>query len=761
MFSCITATSPVYKYRSHGIGLKEIVDICIAEDVPEDKICVEMPRNVLESCIFIVDTNAVPLVDVTTDDNGIYASHACPKEKILIEKDSDENILSFQSLRKRSSDVQRNPTDEEYCIKRQYSTHKRHPDVTRVIVTVYKNTLYQPMRYCIIQYKIPDNFAGFTCESSHGNSKRKDPYVRTKPSVIKKISTQLGNNVTPKNIVSNIENSSGGVMNSHPSNLVRNRRQVYNQTKHVVGRKKVQSTGPNRVPDMNKLLEFLKSSDFLQEVSFTEGRCRTFAATELQIHWLKTFCNGDKPSSQVSIDTTYNCGPFFVTAMTFAHPMFHHYSSPSTHPSILVAMSTSSGREEVDYKILPTSLKKEGIDSLIYGTDGEMALEKAFEEVFPPGQNIHLRCFTHIQQDIKRKLKELNVGEETQKRVIAQILGKEYQGKRYIGLVDTPVDEFDSKLEILAKSWPTEFKDWFFSKKGRLRSMPDMIKKCMLKELRTAAGLGNPANKFTTQRSEAMNKVIKDELGHQTTDLITLHEIIEKRIVHQQRSELTKAIYGMGEYRLCSEFQHLSTTPKVWAEKTPQQKEAHVQLVLGPPDKRAAKGNKRSSMYAEINKNAGQKPGRQKRRGKNNIQMLPIAEEADLDELELPKPTQYEKFYQNNNPFILVFLDDVPKGKRCIGCSNEFPRAPCMAPFDMVLKHEERFLYPNSDGVWNQISKKKTVNKYYCINFKRCIKERHPYFWRGRVQIDEALKPRLTAEHQKFLYEHLRVKVEG
>ena len=73
----------------------------------------------------------------------------------------------------------------------------------------------------------------------------------------------------------------------------------------------------------------------------------------------------------------------------------------------------------MDYIILPTSLKKEEIDSLVYGTDGEMALEKAFEEVLTQNsQNIHLRCscFTHVQQGMKKNLKELNVDEETKKK---------------------------------------------------------------------------------------------------------------------------------------------------------------------------------------------------------------------------------------------------------------------------------------------------------------------------------------------------------
>ena len=47
-----------------------------------------------------------------------------------------------------------------------------------------------------------------------------------------------------------------------------------------------------------------------------------------------------------------------------------------------------------------------GSTPLIYGTDGELALEKAMENVYPihgvgqQNQSIHLRCFTHVADDM-------------------------------------------------------------------------------------------------------------------------------------------------------------------------------------------------------------------------------------------------------------------------------------------------------------------------------------------------------------------------
>ena len=62
-------------------------------------------------------------------------------------------------------------------------------------------------------------------------------------------------------------------------------------------------------------------------------------------------------------------------------------------------------REVEDYQFLANSIKRFGkITSLIYGTDGEVALEKGFENVYPIDgiQNIHLRCFEHLKDDIEK-----------------------------------------------------------------------------------------------------------------------------------------------------------------------------------------------------------------------------------------------------------------------------------------------------------------------------------------------------------------------
>lgn len=72
------------------------------------------------------------------------------------------------------------------------------------------------------------------------------------------------------------------------------------------------------------------------------------------------------------------------------------------HPTIFAGMATSTGRQKEDCMYLASQLKSNGIEKLIYGKDGELALELGFEAVFPIEdvplsiRSIKLRCFNHV-----------------------------------------------------------------------------------------------------------------------------------------------------------------------------------------------------------------------------------------------------------------------------------------------------------------------------------------------------------------------------
>ena len=240
---------------------------------------------------------------------------------------------------------------------------------------------------------------------------------------------------------------------------------------------------------------------------------------------------------------TYKLGPFYLTIVTFPNPMLVYKNNVNKHPTTLAAVMTSVSKEMRDYEYLARSLKSEGIESLMYGTDGECALESGFESVYPISEstahsNIHLRCFDHAKGDILMKLKELKVCDSERTKIQQEILGSEFGGKRVKG---------------------QEFKEWMLTTKGRHRSMKTTLKLCMLKSTRIAAGLGNPPNKWDNQRTESLNNVIKEAAENQVTNQASIHETLESEFIQQQENEYIKAIYNMGQYRLapvCHSFGH-------------------------------------------------------------------------------------------------------------------------------------------------------------------------------------------------------------
>lgn len=62
----------------------------------------------------------------------------------------------------------------------------------------------------------------------HGNSKKRGPFQRTKPSTLKRIKASVAENKRPIKILNEVERSQGGVMGAKLScDLPRDRRQVY------------------------------------------------------------------------------------------------------------------------------------------------------------------------------------------------------------------------------------------------------------------------------------------------------------------------------------------------------------------------------------------------------------------------------------------------------------------------------------------------------------------------------------------------------
>ena len=139
-------------------------------------------------------------------------------------------------------------------------------------------------------------------------------------------------------------------------------------------------------------------------------------------------------------------------------------------------------------------------------------MEKAIRAVFPDTL-IHLRCFIHIKDDIRRKLTELLLPQSVREDIIRDIFGVQ-QGSTYTqGIIDAEDSaDFDGRLASLQKKWEElemtahphqqpRFYDWV------LHYEASVMKASMIASVRTSAGLGYPPAKYTINGKECLNNI--------------------------------------------------------------------------------------------------------------------------------------------------------------------------------------------------------------------------------------------------------------
>lgn len=161
-----------------------------------------------------------------------------------------------------------------------------------------------------------------------------------------------------------------------------------------------------------------------------------------------------------------------------------------------------------------------------YGTDGEPELIKTFQVCFPHA--VHLRCTNHLRQNVKDKLHSLGVPQRVFSEFLADIFGVQKGSHFEAGLIDADSEaSFLTALGNLKHLWNNLerscvsccsdplFHAWFCKHK-----VSDIMK-CILPGVRVKAGI-DPTRKFTTNVSESINRVIKQEVDWKENKLPVL-----------------------------------------------------------------------------------------------------------------------------------------------------------------------------------------------------------------------------------------------
>ena len=275
-------------------------------------------------------------------------------------------------------------------------------------------------QFAFVQYTF-DNKEHAVELRPHGNSKGKTPYRRTKPSTLHLIQENANKKPASK-ILSEIEIHVGGVVNAKAGcDMPRNRQQVYN------AKKKPQNPSyqPVNNDTLAKVLQMCKETTGTPEAfkrtveAGPEPMC--VLATRQQLTDMDRFTTGEH-FSILTVDPTFNLGPFNVTPCTYQHMLMTARPKFENHPLLLGPLLIHQTKTfHAFYYFASTLIRLNPSLKNIkaFGTDGEPELIKAFHSAFSDA--VQLRCTNHLRQNIKDKLRSLGLSQELSKDILADI----------------------------------------------------------------------------------------------------------------------------------------------------------------------------------------------------------------------------------------------------------------------------------------------------------------------------------------------------
>ena len=104
-----------------------------------------------------------------------------------------------------------------------------------------------------------------------------------------------------------------------------------------------------------------------------------------------------------------------------------------------------------------------------------------------------------------------------------------------------------------------------------------LICKTMIREPQEKEGLGNPPRKAYSNMSEVVNHILSVHCPGPQPVISFVQAVLEE--VQSQQDEVIKALYGRGEYKLCSEYKHPEVSKEDWFLARPEQQQKYEQQI--------------------------------------------------------------------------------------------------------------------------------------------------------------------------------------
>ena len=279
-----------------------------------DPIARDPPFRPEDDCIFIVHEESLNAYqDIISDGNETWTAGAGPKYSYFIKREGELTAVPKEKYEE---------DDEGYHFSRQVWTCGAAGDFKRVYIRPRDNSC----TFSLLQYYYTGDSHSFE-PKPHGNRKHGTAqYNRTFESV-KSTSKKLDRPSATTEYKNNYE---ALLITTNPSSLpsglkqIRNMTQASQPTDNIVGlQEKCKKESSH--PAIRFILEIPPVPSFFISL-----------AIKRQLDDLKRFCTDPKRFSVLGIDTMFNVGDFYVTAITYRHLVLRSRSANiGTHPVML------------------------------------------------------------------------------------------------------------------------------------------------------------------------------------------------------------------------------------------------------------------------------------------------------------------------------------------------------------------------------------------------------------------------------------------
>ena len=540
---------PVYKSMNKGIKTSEVVAL-LTRDLPNEHLAKNIPVQITRDTSFVYSISHIGhWKNALCDGMGKWTQNGTDK---TINVAADGSIIDV---------IRRTYINGSACT------------LHRIVIQIENKSTGELFDNMFVQYYFSENESTHIEIKPHGNAKfGKTPYQRTSQTTKDKIKNLCRTHPSPKDVFHIVLEETGGLENvANGSQLARDRMQISNFKRTV---RETVNDPVLECADLAKEQE-KDNNRFLRKVG-ASPEYFMFMASDQQLHDIEKFCTDNKNFSVLGVDTTFNIGKYYLTVTTYRNLMLE--TPEGVEPVMIGPLLLHQRKTYESYFNLPSSMVQAcpNIKNVrVFGTDGDANLYTCFHDCFLSAR--HLLCDIHMMDNIKNKLKTLNITGQVADEFIKDIFGKQVGQTKIKGLVDcTSPEMYDVKFHELQNKWKNRhsngqiFTDYFIKNKCNL------IKECMLADVRSMCGMGFPPQTYNQNANECINHVIKSETRGKKNSDVNPYELVKllHNIVKRQESEVKLSILGKGQYRLKKEYSYLHVPEATFYRKSSFQRAA-------------------------------------------------------------------------------------------------------------------------------------------------------------------------------------------